>query len=325
MGTSILQIILKVTKEGTGDKEMAAATKELKGSLNDLGLGSLATVTALGAVAAAVGAVTAFTVDAVNETVKYADEVRGMMQLTGQNAGEASRMIQVMDDLKVSTDILTMASKTLSKEGLTLNISTLAKLSDEYKSLGNAADKTAFLVKNFGKSGLGMAEAMEQGGASLRAMNDAVSGSLVLDQKAVDAARELQRQQDSLNDSWNAIKVTVGTAVIPVLNDLLGAVNLNIEKGFQWSDLLRLTPIMGFVMGLNDLKTAHDSVKTATDESAAAMQNAVPSAQALAEADKAAADAAKVLSDGFKLQLSVIASMQSLEDSYAQKSKDNAT
>jgi len=330
-GTSILQIILKVTKEGTGDKEMASATKELKGSLNDLGLGALGSITPLAAVAAAVTAVAAFTVDATNETIKYANEVRAMSQLTGQSAEESSRLLQVMDDMKVSTDTLTMATKTLSKQGLTMNIETLAKLSDEYNSLGNAADKTAFLVKNFGKSGLGMAEAMEKGGAALQSMNDEVSGSLVLNQKSVDAARQLEKQQDNLNDSWQAIKVTVGRAVIPALNDLLSAVNKNITKGLEWNDLLRLNPIGGFVMGVNDLKNAHDELNPTVDSAtssytawAQALEKSGLSAKDQALIDKDLADAAKLLSDGFKQQLSVIASMQSVEDSYAAKSKTNA-
>jgi hypothetical protein len=326
MGQSILQIILKVTKEGTGDRDAAIAARELKGSLNDLGLGAFANVTPLAAVAAAVGAITAVTVDATKETVKYADEVRGMMQLTGQSAEESSRLLQVMDDLKVGTDVLKMATKTLSKEGLSMNIDTLGKLSDEYKSLGSAAEKTAFLVKNFGKSGLGMAEAMEQGGNALRSMNDAVEGSLVLTEKQVEAARQLQREQDRLTDSWKAFQMTIGTAVIPVLNDA-------IKAQLDWQEALtearKTTGLSSYALEalateIYRGKQALDAHTASVTASTMGMWDARTSALGLAAAEEDVTAAAKELSDGFKNQLSVIASMQSAEDSYAEKAKSNA-
>ena len=65
---SVLQIILRVTKEGQGAREAAREAKELKGTLNELGLGSLASVSALGALSGAVIALAGFTKQAMDTT-----------------------------------------------------------------------------------------------------------------------------------------------------------------------------------------------------------------------------------------------------------------
>jgi hypothetical protein len=320
MGQSILQIILRVTKEGTGDKEAAKAAKDLKASLNDLGLGAFASLTPLAAVTAAVTGLAVFTGKAVAETVKYANEVRGLSQLTEQSAEESSRVLQVMDDLKVSYETLTMAAKTLSKDGLTLNMETLAQLSDEYRSLGSGAEKTRFLVEKFGKSGLGMAEAMEKGGAALRAMSEAVDESLILSQQSIDQARKYEMALDNLNDSWLALKVTVGNEAIPVMTKAVNAINAvteDIQKnGMAWYEWIPTVMIAKRELQLLNEYFSDDSVDSATQSymamARALGENATPEMQS-------AEVAAKALADGFKQQLSVIGSMQSAEDSYAEK------
>jgi hypothetical protein len=326
MSASILQIILKVTKEGTGDRDAARAAKELKGTLQDLGLGSLASASALGLVVGAMTAVATFTKQAVDETVKYADQVRSMMQLTGQSAEESSRMIQVMDDLKVKTEVLTMATKTLSKEGLTMNIETLAKLSDEYNQLNTGAEKSRFLVEKFGKSGLAMAEAMEQGGEKLREMNGAVEESLVLNDEAVENARQYQRELDNLNDSWMAIKITVGNAVIPALLDLISAQEQvkNATEALNKAEKEHAVIIANSPEAAAKLRQAHQQQEDGADsatKSYIAMGNALKN---VTSSSAEAEEAAKALSNELKNQLSVIGKMQSVEESYTEKARENA-
>lgn len=176
---------------------------------------------AAGLVVGALAAVGSAMYKAAMDTVDYADEVRKMMQLTGESAEESSRVIQVMDDYKVSVATLTTATRVLSRQGLSLNIETLAKLSDEYTKLRTGAEKTAFLIEKFGRSGLQMAEAMEQGGAAIRAASDAMDEHLVLTADEVKAARDYQKQVDNLNDSLMAVKVTIGTGVVPVMVNAL--------------------------------------------------------------------------------------------------------
>jgi hypothetical protein len=319
---SILQIIIRTTKEGTGEKEAAASAKGLNSALKDLGLGSLGSVTALGAVGAAIGAVAAFTKQAVGDTIAYANEVRNMTLLTGQSAEESSRVLQVMDDLKVGTDVLTMATKTLSKQGLSLNIETLAKLSDEYNKLGSGAEKTRFLVDKFGKSGLAMAEAMGKGGDALRQMAAAQSGALILTQKSLDDTREYEKALDDLNDQWEAVKVGVGTKVVPALTAYLNAVNKAKDGtgGYFaiWKNLadnMKPEPIQAYSYATGDLAYQMGNV------SAAALA-ATPSIEDLKAADEEAATVAKNLSDTYSNRIKMMQSIQGETDGYNAKQDD---
>ena len=323
---STLSIIIKLLKEGNADKETIFALKEVQKTVGN--------VTAVaGAMAAAYGFVDQVLGESVRTTVAYADQVRTMMQLTGQSAEESSRTIQVMDDLKVSTEALTMATKTLAKEGLTMNIETLAKLSDEYRSLGNGADKTAFLVEHFGKTGLQMAEAMEQGGDALRKMSNEVEGSLVLNAQAVESTRQYQRELDNLNDEFDAIKVQLGRDIIPLILNVISETKQlqNATEALNTTEKTHGTIMANSAEAAKTLRAAHEAQTNAVDSAtrsytamAQAAQTSTTSAQDLAEAEKAAAEAAKELTKANQMILSTVSSMQSAEESYQDALKRNA-
>lgn len=232
MATSVLQVIIKTIKEGTGDKEAAHQAKELKSALNDLGLGALGSVTALGAATGAVMALTAFAKDSIDTTVKYAGEIKNLSLITGELPEETSRVVQVMDDFKLTTDDLTKAQKKLSDNGLSLNIENLGKLSEQYRQLNTGAEKTQFLLDNFGKTGLQFADAMEQGEAKLRGMSDAVDDSLIMTQDGIRQAEEYRLAMDELSDAWMGFKITVGQKVIPELTRILTDYNAQHEDWF---------------------------------------------------------------------------------------------
>ncbi|MBS4061461.1 MAG: hypothetical protein KG029_13765, partial [Bacteroidetes bacterium] len=246
MAQSILQIILRVTKEGTGERQAAKEAKELKGTLNELGLGSLASASAIGVLTGAVMAVGKFTKDAVDSTLKYAMEVKALKDITGETAEETSRVIQVMDDFQVSTADLTTVQKKLSEQGLSLNIETLAKLSDEYKQLNSGAERTRFLVDNFGKSGLKMAAAMQAGGDAIREMSAATLDSQVFTEKAIQDADAYRLAMDALNDEWLGFTWTIGRTAIPFLTGALKEFQdrLNNRSFWNWENLI--PPLAGY-------------------------------------------------------------------------------
>jgi hypothetical protein len=173
--------------------------------------------------------------DAIKTTLDYANNVRMLSQVTGQSAEEMSRVIQVADDFKISTDQLKASLRAMTKEGLTPNMETLAQLSDEYLKLNPGQERAEFLLKKFGRAGVDFAEMMGKGSDALLAMNDAVDESLILNQQAVDAARQYEITIDNLTDSWTALKVEVGNAVIPVLTSTIDWVNAE-SAALQASD-----------------------------------------------------------------------------------------
>lgn len=321
MTSSILQVIIKVSKQGTGDKEAARQAKELKGVLNELGLGSLATMGYIGLLVAAVGTFTKVTADAVDGTVKYANEVRTLKLLTGESAEETSRTIQVMDDFKIKTDALTMAQKTLSKDGLSLNLETLAKLSDEYKKLGTGAEKTRFLVEKFGKTGLVFAEAMEKGGDALLHMGAAVDKHLLLTEEQLQQSRDYELALDSLNEKWEGLSRTIGVTAIPTLtravsmtDSLAQSIQENIDKdGILISGYKILIDFMTKRVAVNKEEAA------AKLESAAATTALGDAALAAAPSEEELAAAAKDLSDSLKGQLGLMFDLQGETDKFRDK------
>jgi hypothetical protein len=263
----------------------------------------------------------------VDPTIKYADAVRDVMYLSGQTAEESSRIIQVLDDFKVSTSALEMAQKSLSKEGLTLTVDTLAKLSDQYIELGNDADRTAFLIKNFGRSGMQMAELMRQGGVAIREANDAIEKNLLLTNKEVAAARQYEKALDSLNDTQQGLAITIGNKVVPILErnlsgikSYIDAIQIATKKGNIYGTMWEFVNLrikdnnQRLIDAENNMLLAGDSMETAAEK-----------AKKLADAEKEAADRAKELSDMNKDLYSTIMDVQHENDKYTTKLIDLQT
>lgn len=165
----------------------------------------------------------------VNEAQEYDQQIRDVMLSTGATAEESSRLVQVVDDAGVSYGVLKTAMKMASKEGIEPNIASLQSLSDQYLKLAPGVERNQFLLDKFGKSGLEMARVMELGGAALGEMNDEIKGGLVLTQDAIDQSEEYRKNVDELTDALQSFKVTMGNAVIPIIND-------SIEANKSWND-----------------------------------------------------------------------------------------
>lgn len=221
MPQSILELIFKTSKSGTGGKAAAAELKELKSGVGELSSGLLGVNLASVGVIGVITAVGAEMNVATKETVAYASEVRDLSRISGASVEETSRLIQTADDLKVEYSTLEQAAKALAKNGIALTTEELAKASDEYLAIEDAGGRAEYATTKFGKAGLELTKVLEVGGDALKQMAAEQSSSLILSQKQVDAARKLEIAQDALDDSFQGIKYTVGNAVIPVITDFL--------------------------------------------------------------------------------------------------------
>jgi len=193
----------------TATDKASAALKGVRGSIITLNQGLQLAQQAFNAVKNVVDS-------SVGAYVKYADQVRRLSQLNGTTAQETSRLIQVMDDHKVSVEALTMATRKLSQQGLSLTIDSLAKMSDEYLALGNQADKTKFLLDKFGRSGFQLAETMNLGSAAINAESAAISKNLIMTQKQLDMARTYERMLDEVSDTTLGYTILLGTKLLPL-------------------------------------------------------------------------------------------------------------
>jgi len=155
--------------------------------------------------------------ETVGEFVTYADQVRDITLVTGQQAEEVSRLIQFTDDHKIKTESLNTVMKKMASDGLPLTTDSLAKLSDEYLKLAPGAERQLFLTKEFGKPGADFAETMLLGGKAIRDESAAISGNLILTEESLQKARDYEIAQDELNDTWMGVKIALGEYAIPPL------------------------------------------------------------------------------------------------------------
>jgi hypothetical protein len=193
----------------TATDKASAGLKGIRGSIITMNQGLQLAQQAFNAVKNVVDA-------SIGAYVKYADQVRRLSQLNGTSAQETSRLIQVMDDHKVTVEALTMATRKLAQQGESLTIDSLAKMSDAYLSLGNQADKTKFLLDKFGRSGFQLAETMNLGSAAINAESAAISKNLIMTQKQLDMARKYERMLDEVSDTTRGYTVLLGTKLLPL-------------------------------------------------------------------------------------------------------------
>jgi uncharacterized cupredoxin-like copper-binding protein len=173
------------------------------------------------------GAVVTGIKNMIDNTAEYAKQVEDLSRNLGVNTEEASKLIQVTDDLEISQSALEMGMKTALRQGITPNIEGIKDLAAQYQALRTPAEKAAFALKTFGKNGLEMQKILEKTPEQIQEMADALEGSsLIMSEESVQAAKDYRLKLDELNDSWSELSVTVGTKAIPKVTDFM---NLMIE------------------------------------------------------------------------------------------------
>ena len=204
----------------TGVKGLNKTLGDLDSKFKSVTGVSLGFATAAGAAGAAVSGLIKFMSDAVNETVAYATEIDNMSRLLGLSTEETSRLVQASDDLFISQETLSTSLQAATRKGIDVSIEGLKKLADEYNSLPAGVTRSKFVLDTFGRSGAEMGKLMEQGAAGIDAATAAIADNMIITQKSMTDIMNYKRSVDNLNDSWQGVKYTVGSTVIPQL-DLL--------------------------------------------------------------------------------------------------------
>lgn len=249
--------------------------------------------------------------DAVESTVKYANQVRELQLISGQTAEESSRMIQVFDDFKISVDALTPAFRKMSSEGLTPNIETLAQLSDEFLALQTPLEKNRLLMDKFGRAGLDMAALMSKGGDAIREMAAGIDESLILTQEAVDSARNYEIALDDWNDAVEGLKIQIGQGLLPALTNQMNSTQ----------DGIRAMEIMIEKYGVLGNQTEERRAQ-ALAQAAAEREAASALRQVASGAESATAELAALGKTDFSADVSFILNFQTQTDNFEQKKAD---
>jgi hypothetical protein len=159
---------------------------------------------------------------------------------TGLAVDEASRMIEVAGDLAVDAGAVETAlgkmNKTLGTSpqlftdlgveiaktdtGATDVNGTFLNVVDRLNAIKDPAERARVASQLLGKGWQSMAELIGQGSAGLKESLASVSDAQVIDADELKKAREFRDRMDELNDKLQAVMMTVGEEIVPVLSDM---------------------------------------------------------------------------------------------------------
>lgn len=277
------------------------ASQVLRGVGSQLGgLGSAISSIANGDIVGLTSQVVEFGKESIAAFTETAQAAKQLSMASGDSIENAGRFIQVLDDYEISQQDALAATKAMTKEGLTPNLETLAKLSDQYRAIQDPQKKNEFLIKNLGKAGLEWAKALDQGSEALLEQAAAINKALLPTEEMYQQAEELRLAQDQLNDTWEATKIQIGNELVPVLAKFLEISN-KVDAGISiWAE---------------DTDKATDATKNNTD---AVVENTVELEKS-AEQLKAEADAVKALTEQYQGYLDLASGIFSEQVGYEEE------
>ena len=211
-------------------KIVVSAVDKASAQLKNIGKTGKTTFTeltsAIGLANRVFGALKGFIDDTAGATLQYANQVRALQTAIGATPQEASKLIQVADDVGISFEQMNSAMEAGIRKGVKPTIENIAALSDEYLALAPGIDRTEFLMKKFGRTGQDLARLMELGSDKIEEMGDSIEGTArLMDEKAMQAAEDYRISLDNMNDSATDLKLTIGQKLIPTLNDFIVLLN----------------------------------------------------------------------------------------------------
>jgi uncharacterized phage infection (PIP) family protein YhgE len=182
---------------------------------------------------------------AVSPFVNYARQVKELSLALGIGSEETSRLIQLSNNYKIEVGELRSALQLAIKNGFAPSVENLADLADEMKGIASPTERAAKLSEIFGRNWTTLVPLLEQGGDAIRDQAAAIEDSLVLNEEAIQQARDYEIQVGDLEDQWMALKITLGREVVPVLVELL----TNMSRTSDVVDALRQAMDEGLISG----------------------------------------------------------------------------
>lgn len=248
------------------------------------------------------------------EFVNYAEQVKNLSRNIGVSAEDASRLIQVADDVRISYSSLGTALKIAQKGGIDTSVEGLAKLADQYQKLAPGIERTQFLMKTFGRSGMEMGKLLEQGGDGVREMAGEIDKSLIITEAGIKASDEYQAALDEFNDSVMALKISIGNELLPTMTKMLVGLSHTSEIREEANRLMR--------EGLANNREEALSMASATVQAAAAESSLAESAQDASLALDDTADALDAQKEAVKAAEDALSAYKDMLEQVSQANTD---
>lgn len=218
----------------------------------------------------------------IKGTVEWSNKLEKLSRELGVSTEEAAGLIDVADDLGVSAETLSTSLGILAKKlagvedaetstsGSTkgfnqiiqeLGITSkdynviLPQLADHFKDMPNGIEKTALAMQLFGRGGKEMLPLLNMGGEAMRkATIDTQRFGLAMSGDAVKATRAFQIAQSNLGDAFMGVKVTLGTALMPLITPYIAKITEGVVVVGQFvekhKDLAAVITTVGAALGV---------------------------------------------------------------------------
>lgn len=195
-------------------------------------------ILSLGAVGAAIGAVSLVTVKAVQEFTKFTTQVRDLAFLSGGSARDVSVLVAGLEDLGVSGETITVAMNRMSaaiasgdpalaRLGITGRTTSgqfktgLAVFYETVEALGKMTSETErndLSRQIFGRGWTEMVLVLQRGSAAIRQLGEE-SGKFV-GPEHFEALREYAKTVRDLQNVWEKTALSIASVVVPAFTDL---------------------------------------------------------------------------------------------------------
>lgn len=163
-------------------------------------------------------------------------QLQQSMGTLGRSLGATTKMTAAT---QYAFNKLGVSAETLKNESPEARMETLA---NAFQKMPNSIDKAALAQKLFGRAGQGLLPILNQGAKGMNEQLDAASKLVPPVAKNAGAAMKLMQSQRELHAAMMGVEVTIGTALIPILNGLarvLGPIVASFSTAMAHSSLFR--------------------------------------------------------------------------------------
>lgn len=191
------------------------------------------------------GAIAGFVASAIGDFQNLALSVDKFRDASGLTLDEASRWTEVAGDIGVDAGAIETAINKMNRkvadspklfEDLGIEMAkhadgtydpqeTFLNVIDALKNMKDPAEKATTATAILGKGWMELADLIEKGSGDLNKSLASVSETKIIDEKEVEKAQEYRDRVNDLKDAWEDFSLKIGEAFVPMLTDLIDALN----------------------------------------------------------------------------------------------------
>jgi hypothetical protein len=240
MADATVNIIIKATDRASGALgKFKSGIAELGKSVPGLGAAMNLLGNPITLVAGGIATVAAEMGQAVVKAQEYALSMGDLAKVWGTSVEEASKLVQVADDVRISQDALAASMRIAMKQGVEPTIAGIKEAAQTYQSFTSTQERAAWAAKTFGRNWTEVARLLELTPDQIDASTKAAEKfGLVIGRDNVEAAKKLFAAMDDLEDAQEGLTLQAGTKLIPIWTEVIKTFNKGTTAGFEIADEL---------------------------------------------------------------------------------------